>query len=109
MRVVLCNCSPSEADTLATTLVNERLAACVNILSGVQSIYFWQGKVHHDVECTLLIKVSEDGVAALRERLVAIHSYDTVEFLSLDVKVEESDPNYVRWVRDVVSGDSEEA
>jgi periplasmic divalent cation tolerance protein len=106
MRVVLCNCSPDEAESLAHTLVQERLAACVNVLQGVQSVYFWQGEVHQEIESTLLIKVAADGVEALRTRLVSLHSYDTVEFLCLPVLVAESEPKYVQWVRDTVGSAS---
>ena len=100
MRVVLCNCAPSEAEKLANTVVTEGLAACVNIIPGVLSVYKWQGEIHRDQECTLIIKVSGATVDALRRRLVELHSYDTVEFLSLPVRVDESDSDYVGWVRE---------
>ena len=99
MRVILCNCSPSEAEQLATTLVEEGLAACVNIISGVLSVYRWKGEIHRDQESTLIIKVAAETVERLRRRLVELHSYETVEFLSLPVHVDESDSDYVGWVR----------
>jgi len=99
MRVVLCNCPPSEAETLARTLVVEGLAACVNVIEGVKSFYLWDGALQEDLEHTLLIKVSEDRMAALSDRIRDLHSYDTVEIVALGVDVELSDPAYVAWVR----------
>ena len=101
MRVVLCNCAPNEAEGLARTLVSERLAACVNILPGVRSFYIWNGALEEDEECTLLIKTPLTKLDDLRERLVDLHSYETVEFLSLPVLTQESDSKYVDWVRAV--------
>ena len=107
MRVVLCNCSSSEAESLAMTLVEEGLAACVNVLPGVLSIYRWKGEIHRDQETTLIIKVAESNIDTLRHRLVRLHSYETVEFLSLPVQIDESDSDYVGWVREVSGGDAE--
>jgi periplasmic divalent cation tolerance protein len=90
-----------EAEELAKKLVEERLAACVNIISGVRSIYSWNGKIENDQESTLIIKVSSDKVHALGERIVALHSYDTVEVISLPVISEESNPDYLAWVQTV--------
>lgn len=102
MRVVLCNCPPSEAESLARALVQERLAACVNILPGVRSLYVWEGELCDDTEHTLLIKTSLQHVPALADRIRALHSYDTVEIVVLDVDVDLSDPRYVDWVRQSV-------
>lgn len=97
MRVVLCNCPPSEAPSLAETLVDERLAACVNLLP-VTSIYRWNGAVQRDAEVTLLIKTAAERVAALSERIRALHSYDVPEIVVLEA-LPTSDPTYVGWVR----------
>ncbi|MFK7931046.1 MAG: divalent-cation tolerance protein CutA [Myxococcota bacterium] len=99
MHVVLCNCSPAEAASLARTLVEERLCACVNRLNGVTSTYRWQGELHEDPETTLIIKVAEGGVQALRDRLVALHSYDVPEVLVLPVDASLSHAPYVDWVQ----------
>lgn len=100
MNVVLCNCPPSESGTIAAALVEERLAACVNIISAVRSVYRWEGAVCQAVEDTLLIKTSAGGVVPLSERIRALHSYDTVEILVLPVDTAQSDPCYVAWVRE---------
>ncbi|MEZ4316108.1 MAG: divalent-cation tolerance protein CutA [Myxococcota bacterium] len=104
MVVVLCNCPPAEAGPLARTLVEERLAACVNVLPGVTSVYTWEGAVHEDSEHTLVIKTPDDRVSALADRIRALHSYDTPEILVLGVDSERSDPKYVAWVASVTRG-----
>ena len=99
MYVVLCNCPPDRAVDIARPLVAEGLAACVNILPGVRSLYVWDGAVHDEAETTLLIKVAADKVDALRERLRALHPYEVPEILALPVDTARSDPDYVAWVR----------
>jgi periplasmic divalent cation tolerance protein len=99
VRVVLCNCPESVGPSLARTLVEEELAACVNILPGITSIYRWQGKIVEDTEMTLLIKVAQSRVNRLGDRIRELHPYETVEILSLPVQLDESDSDYVRWVR----------
>lgn len=74
-----------DAETLARTLVEERLAACVNILDGVTSVYRWKDEVQQDRERQLVIKTRSDRVDALRERVLALHPYDVPEFLVLPV------------------------
>lgn len=99
MRVVLCNCSPGESLTLARALVAEGVAACVNVLPGVTSIYVWDGSLCEDAEHTLIIKVAAERVEALSERIRALHTYDTPEIVVLGVDVDASDADYVAWVR----------
>ncbi len=99
MVVVLCNCPPEDAPELARTLVAERLAACINLLSGVRSFYVWEGTLCDDAETTLLIKVRSEGVEALSKRIRELHRYTTPEIVVLPVDVEASDPAYVAWVR----------
>jgi periplasmic divalent cation tolerance protein len=99
--VVLCNCRPDQAEPLARALVEARVAACVNVIPGVTSVYRWQGDVCVDAESTLLIKTPRDRVAALSDRIRALHAYELPEILVLDIDVAGSDPRYVRWVRDV--------
>ena len=102
MVVVLCNCSPAEAPDLARALVVEGLAACVNILPGVRSVYVWQGELCEDEESTLLLKTPPERLEALSERIRLLHSYDTPEIVVLPVDVEASDPRYVAWVRGIL-------
>lgn len=68
--------SREEALSLARQLVQERLAACANVLPGLTSVYQWQGELHEDAECLLLLKTTEALAGSLKERLVALHSYE---------------------------------
>ena len=89
----------ADAAALARTLVDERLAACVNVLPVMTSIYRWQGKVEHDREQQVVIKTSSDRVAALQARLRELHPYELPEFLVLDARGSEA---YLAWVGDSV-------
>ncbi|MBW2315003.1 MAG: divalent-cation tolerance protein CutA [Deltaproteobacteria bacterium] len=83
IRVVLVTAVQAEAESLGRTLVGERLAACVNVVPGVRSIYRWEGEVQADEEALLVIKTTEAGLPALTERVRALHSYDLPEVLAL--------------------------
>ena len=85
------------ADGLAKTLVEERLAACVNLVPGVSSTYRWQGQVVRDQEALLLIKTSEDRLDDLVRRVVELHSYSVPEVIAFPV--EKGHLPYLDWVR----------
>ena len=87
-----------DADTFARTLVEERLAACVNVLPVMQSIYAWRGRVERSDERQLIMKTSATRIADLRARLKALHPYDVPEFLVLSVR--SGDDDYLSWLRD---------
>lgn len=74
----------ADAATLARTLVDERLAACVNVLPPMISIYRWKGSVEQEREQQLVIKTSADRVAPLETRLRALHPYEVPELLVID-------------------------
>jgi periplasmic divalent cation tolerance protein len=74
-----------DARPLARSLVEQRLAACVNIVPGVTSVYRWQGSVSEDGEQLLVIKTVDDNIHDLREALLARHPYDVPEFVVLPV------------------------
>ena len=82
--------------SLARTLVDEHLAACVNVLPPMQSIYRWQGQVHVDAERQLVIKTSADRLEALQLRLTALHPYELPEFLV--VEVVKGSQAYLEWL-----------
>lgn len=101
MSIVLVLSTAPDADTaqlLARTLVGEGLAACVNIIPGVQSIYRWQGKVESVSELNLLIKTTEAGYAALETRLRQLHPYELPEILAL--RNTAGLPDYLHWIAD---------
>lgn len=93
--VVYCTASPEEGDALARALVEERLAACVNIAS-VRSCYIWEGKVNLDPEALLIIKTTRDRFGALRKRIVELHSYSLPEIIALPVA--EGHQPYLDWL-----------
>ena len=87
------------ARQLAQKLVGEQLAACVNILPGVESVYFWQGKIEQSDEVLLLIKVPEAGYEAVQQRLKTLHPYQVPELIALPVV--KALPEYVQWAHEM--------
>ena len=74
-----------DARALARTLVEARLAACVNIVPRIDSIYRWEGKVSEDGEQLLVIKTADERVSALRDELLRLHPYDVPEFVVIPI------------------------
>jgi periplasmic divalent cation tolerance protein len=89
-----------EAERVGLAMVEERLAACVNILGPVRSIYRWQGKVERASEVAAIFKTSEAGADALIARIAALHSYDVPCIAAWPV-VNVLEP-YAKWVEDSV-------
>ncbi len=85
-----------EAHRIATRLVEERLAACVNIIPNVTSVYKWKGKVEKEHEILMIIKTRTEKIEALRSRLVALHPYEVPECVVLPV--EAGHAAYLDWV-----------
>ncbi|MBI4605452.1 MAG: divalent-cation tolerance protein CutA [Planctomycetes bacterium] len=100
--VVLCTCPPAEAERLAGLLVEKGLAACVNVVPGLTSVYRWEGKVCRDPESLLVIKCPRRGVEVLTEALVEAHPYDVPEVIAL--KVKDGNRAYLDWVVASCSG-----
>ncbi len=98
---VLCTCASEEAALrLANQLVQERLAACVNILPGIRSIYRWKDQVESAQEALLLIKTTQPRFDALRDRIVALHPYDTPEIIAFPVIA--GLDKYLTWLQEQV-------
>jgi periplasmic divalent cation tolerance protein len=93
--------NPQEALQIAENLVNEKLAACVNILPAIESVYRWEGKVTRDQEILLIIKTTDERYAALEKRILALHGYTTPEIIA--VKIERGSNDYLEWLRQSVS------
>ena len=94
--------APSEAGALelGRTLVEEHLAACVNVVPGLTSIYLCDGRREETAEALLLIKTRPEGYAALQRRILELHPYSVPEVLGLPVV--EGAPAYVQWVRESI-------
>jgi periplasmic divalent cation tolerance protein len=90
----------TDAAALARTLVQEGLAACVNVLPVMTSVYRWKGVVEQDREQQLVIKTARAGLPALQARLRELHPYELPEFLVLSASGSEA---YLGWIGDVVS------
>lgn len=98
--LVLCTC-PSEgvANLLASQLVAQRLAACVNVIPAIHSIYCWQQKIEQSDECQLLIKSRRELFEPLRLFLREHHPYEIPEIMAIPVLL--ADTDYLTWLQDV--------
>jgi periplasmic divalent cation tolerance protein len=97
----LCTCgSDEEASRIANALVEARLAACVNILPPIRSIYRWQGQIETAAEVLLLIKTTEERFSALQQRIRDLHSYKTPEIIAVPIVA--GLEKYLTWVREQV-------
>jgi periplasmic divalent cation tolerance protein len=92
--------SREAAETIARTLVDERLAACVQLVDGVRSIYRWEGRIDESAEVQLIAKTTPAAAPALIDRLRALHPYQVPEILTLEAAASDA---YARWLRDETS------
>jgi len=105
-RVVLSTAgSEDEAHKVAHHLVEHQLAACVNILPGMESVYRWQGKVESAREWLLLIKTTAEKFPAVRDAIREVHSYELPECIA--ITIEEGSEKYLRWIGDSVASTTE--
>ena len=95
--LVFCTCpDPASARRIADAVVGERLAACVNLVPGLVSVYRWQGKIEQAGEILLLIKTTQDRLPALTARLTELHPHELPEVLA--VEADAGLPAYLEWV-----------
>ena len=97
--VLVCFCTCPDrpvADRLAEALVAEGLAACVNVVPGLHSVYRWQGAVERSDETLLLIKTTQEALPALSARIVALHPYELPELIAVETRG--GLPEYLDWV-----------
>lgn len=86
-RVALITCATEEnARLIADSVVTEKLAACVNIVPGLISVFSWEGEIKHEKEWLLIVKTAKEQVPALESRVHELHSYSTPEFVVLKPK-----------------------
>jgi periplasmic divalent cation tolerance protein len=96
-RIVLCTAgSEDEARKIARHLVEQRLAACVNIVPRMESIYRWQGKLESSGEWLLLIKTTVERFPAVREAIRDLHSYELPECIA--ISIEDGSSGYLEWI-----------
>ena len=91
----------TEADVLAAKIVEARLAACVQILPQMKSVYVWEGKLRRESEHLLLIKTLPENFDELSQFITANHSYDVPEIVAIDAE-RVSEP-YLEWIKSVMS------
>jgi periplasmic divalent cation tolerance protein len=97
-QLVLTTCPDTEvAERLAQALVQERLAACVNILPVAKSIYLWKGQVESAAEQLLLIKSMTDAYSSIQKRIRELHPYELPEVIA--VPIADGLPDYLAWIR----------
>jgi periplasmic divalent cation tolerance protein len=88
--------TPERAAEIARALVEERLAACGNVVPAIRSIYRWEGEVHDDAETLLVLKTTRARFEALRDRVLALHPYEVPEVIALTV--ETGSAPYLAWL-----------
>ena len=105
-RIVLTTVGLKEvADRLARELVERRLAACVNIVGPIRSVYRWRGKIENEQEFLLLIKTTAERAGELRSAVKALHTYELPEYI--EIAVNAGSEEYLAWLAaEVSSGNS---
>jgi len=93
-----------EGTRIARALVEERLAACVNVVEGVRSVFRWEGKVKESKECLLIVKSVDSLLGNLIKRVKELHSYITPEIISF--KIAGGSKEYLDWIASNVRTDS---
>ena len=94
--VLVTTPTPERAAEIARALVDERLAACGNVVPGIRSIYRWEGKVQDDQEALLVLKTTRARFEALRDRVLALHPYQVPEVIAL--AIEAGSAPYLEWI-----------
>ena len=86
----------SEAERIADTLVSEKLVACVNLVSGVKSIYWWKNRVQHEEEIMMVMKTRRKYLHRLENRIKELHSYEVPEIIALNIF--RGSKEYLNWI-----------
>lgn len=97
LQIVLCTVPDQETgEQIASALVTEHLAACVNIIPGITSIYRWKGALEQDQEALLLIKTGYGSWQLLQERIRELHPYELPEIIA--VPIDSGQTDYIKWI-----------
>jgi periplasmic divalent cation tolerance protein len=100
-RLVLTTCSSlEEARNIARALIERRMAACINIVPQIESVYRWQGKIETATEWLLVIKTTTAAFMRLRDALCGLHSYELPE--CIEIAIEDGSAAYLQWIAESV-------
>jgi periplasmic divalent cation tolerance protein len=95
--IVFVTCeSKTQAETIAQSVVSDKLAACVNVVTGIRSCYVWEGKLTWSDEVLLLIKTTRGRFDQLQDRVKALHSYSVPEIVG--VTIDDAFDKYIEWI-----------
>ena len=95
LRVVLVTAPEKDAERIARILLEERMIACANLLPGVISLFWWEGKINREGETLMLLKTPRSKISILLKRVKELHGYAVPEFLALPIR--EANPDYLKW------------
>lgn len=90
--------SRQEAESIAEALLEENLAACANICGGLDSLYWWKGKIERSAETLCIFKTTRARFADAQKRILELHSYETPCIVALPIL--EGNPDYLRWIEE---------
>jgi len=91
-----------EAKKIGSELVANKLCACVNIIDGMESMYWWKGNVEIDKECILIAKTTKQNVDELTETVKKLHSYEVPCVISIPFSDSEGNSDYLNWLKDSI-------
>lgn len=105
-QIVLCNCPNDDiANRIAKHLVELKLAACVNVLPGIRSVYQWQGNIEIDSEVQLIIKSRDNLFEQVTQEIAKLHPYDVPEVIAVDIT--SGHHAYLQWLEESLTHDDE--
>ena len=97
--VILVTCAnKNQAKKIAAGLINAKLAACVNIIPGVESLFWWENKMDHADEVLLIVKSKKTKLARIIKKVRSLHSYSTPEIIALPIIA--GDKDYLKWINE---------
>ena len=99
MRMVIVTIPKEQAATLGRVVVEERLAACANIIPAIHSIYTWKGAVEEAEEAMVFLKTTAELQERLTARIRSLHPYEVPEIISFEIRNTEGNPDYLEWIR----------
>ena len=100
--VLITAANSGEASRIADLLVTNNLAACVQVLPGMQSVYSWKGQIEHAQEILLIAKTVADKFDALQDKVRSVHSYETPEIIAVPIVAGSKD--YLKWLTSSLEG-----